>query len=83
MDTRAAKDFTDILAELRTVLAGMGGVLDKRTAEDLRLKKARLKLDREKAGLSGTGAEEETGIAIVPELDSGPVPEVEVGGEDR
>ncbi len=82
MDTRAAKDFTDILAQLRETLAGMGGVLDKRTAEELRLKKARLKLDREKAGLNGTGMEDETGVLVVPALDEGPTPEVEIGGEE-
>ena len=82
MDTKAAKDFVDILCALKGMLDDMGGILGKRQTEEIRLKKARLKLDREKAGLNGTGMEDETGVLVVPALDEGPTPEVEIGGEE-
>ncbi len=78
MDTRAARDLMAILAEMKASLEGMGGVLDKRTAEEIRLKKARLKLDQRKAGLEGKADDEATGVIVLPEIDSGDVETVEV-----
>lgn len=68
LDTKAARDYVAMLAELKSMLDSMGGVLDKRVTEDLKLKRARLRLDKQKFGLLGESADAETGVAIVPEV---------------
>ena len=83
LDTKSARDIMSILADMKASLEGMGGILDKRTAEEIRLKKARLKLDQRKAGLEGKADDESTGVVILPAVDDGPVEEIEIGGEEE
>ena len=76
MDTKAARDVMAILAEMKASLDSMGGVLDKRTAEEIRLKKARLKLDQRKAGLEAKADDDSTGVVLLPAMDEGETEEV-------
>lgn len=76
MDTKAARDIMSILADMKASLEGMGGILDKRTAEELRLKKARLKLDKQKFGLDGKVEDDSTGVVILPAVDDSETEEV-------
>lgn len=80
MDTKAARDFVGMIAELQEVVATSGGILDKKTAEDLKLKRARLNLDKQKAGLNGT-PEGESGIALLPQVETDAESEVVVGDD--
>lgn len=78
MDTRAARDYVAMLLDLKALMADMGGILDKKTAEELKLKRARLNLDRQKAGMEKTD-EGETGIALLPAVEKNAESEVVVG----
>lgn len=78
MDTKSARDIMSILADMKASLEGMGGILDKRTAEEIRLKKARLKLDQRKAGLEAKTDEETTGVVLLPPIDESDIEEVVV-----
>ncbi len=80
LDTKAARDFVGMIAELQEVVATSGGILDKKTAEDLKLKRARLNLDKQKAGLNGT-QEGESGIALLPAVEDDAENEVVVGDD--
>lgn len=76
MDTKSARDIMAILSEMKASLDSMGGVLDKRTAVEIRLKKQRLKLDQRKAGLEGKTDDDHTGVVILPAIEDGDVEEV-------
>lgn len=78
MDTKSARDIMSILADMKASLEGMGGILDKRTAEEIRLKKQRLKLDQRKAGLEGKADDETTGVVLLPAIDDSEPEEVVV-----
>ena len=78
MDTKSARDIMSILADMKASLEGMGGILDKRTAEEIRLKKQRLKLDQKKAGLEAKTDDETTGVVLLPAIDDSEPEEVVV-----
>lgn len=78
LDTKSARDIMSILADMKASLEGMGGILDKRTAEEIRLKKQRLKLDQRKAGLEGKADDDHTGVVILPAIEDGEIEEVVV-----
>lgn len=78
LDTRAARDYVGMLHELKAMLDEYGNNMDKRTTEDLKLKRARLKLDTRKAGLNEV-SQGESGVILMPPLDTGSTVTVEVG----
>ena len=78
LDTKAARDYVSMLLDLKALMADMGGILDKKTAEELRLKKARLNLDKQKAGLNQE-SESDTGIALLPAVEESAENEVVIG----
>ena len=82
LDTKAARDYVAMLHELKEMLDEYNGTIQKREREELKLKKARLKLDTQKAGLQGSVDEGETGVIMMPPLDNGPVEELVIGGEE-
>lgn len=80
LDTKAARDYVAMISELQAVFTSAGGILDKKTAEDLKLKRARLNLDKQKAGLNQE-SEGDTGIALLPPVEETAETEVVVGDE--
>lgn len=78
MDTKAARDYVAMLHELKTMLDEYADTLGKREREELRLKKARLKLDTQKAGLNQMD-DDNTGIVLLPPVEPLP-PETEGEG---
>jgi len=78
LDTKAARDYVSMLLDLKAMMEGMGGIMDRKTMEELKLKKARLNLDKQKAGLNQE-AEGETGIALLPAVEETAESEVIVG----
>lgn len=80
LDTKAARDYVSMLHELKAMLDEYGQNMDKRTTEDLKLKKARLKLDTRKAGLNEV-SQGESGVILMPALDTGSTVTVEVGDD--
>lgn len=69
LDTKAARDYVAMLHELKAMLDEYGGSLGKREAEELKLKKARLKLDTKRAGLAGGADDGETGVILLPPVE--------------
>lgn len=68
LNAKNGRELVGMMTELAALIAGHGNILDKRTKDEISLKKQRLKLDREKAGLDG-GGDGETGIGLMPPVE--------------
>lgn len=68
LNTKTARELVDTVSVLQSMVARHGNILDKRASEEIKIKKQRLLLDKEKAGLSDNN-DSETGIALMPDLD--------------
>ena len=75
MNTKTLRDVVSVLADLRGIISH--DVLDKKAVEDLKIKKARLRLDQDKAG-GGVESDTDTGIAYIAPLDDGKSDSVEL-----
>lgn len=69
LNTANLRNLVESLGRLQEMIANHGNILDKRTAEELKLKKKRLALDTEKAGLDER-ADDETGMLMMPEKET-------------
>lgn len=64
LNTVNLRNLVESLSTIQTMIAAHGNILDKRTMEELKLKKQRLKLDKQKSGLEDRN-DGETGVAYI------------------
>ncbi len=68
LNTVNLRNLVESLSTIQTMIAAHGNILDKRTVEELKLKKQRLKLDKQKSGLEDRD-DGETGVAYISQVE--------------